>query len=110
METEPTEPGRFVLEGVRGDYSGSMSVFLCAVRFGRLAAMGPPAKTPREVRLQLHRSQISRTSSDGYGRYGRYCTWQSHTGGPCMEHDVCELLEPWPKNGLNPGNGLSVNL
>ena len=45
METEPTKPGGFVLEGVRADYSGSMSVFLCAVRFGRLAAMGPPTKS-----------------------------------------------------------------
>ena len=40
-----TAQGGFVLEGVRGDYSGSMSVFPCGIRFGRLAAMGPPAKT-----------------------------------------------------------------
>ena len=45
METEPTEPGGFVLEGAWGDYSGSMSVFLCQGMFRRLAAMGPPAKT-----------------------------------------------------------------
>ena len=41
-----TAPGGFVLEGVREDYSGSMSVFPCRGMFRRLAAMGPPAKTP----------------------------------------------------------------
>ena len=45
MKQSQTEPGGFVLDGVRGDYSGSMSVFLCANRFGRLAAMGSPAKS-----------------------------------------------------------------
>ena len=46
MEQGQTRPGGFVLEGVRGYYSGNMSVFACAVRFGRLAVVGLPAKTP----------------------------------------------------------------
>ena len=52
MEMEPTEPGGFVLEGVRGDYSGSMSVFVCAGMFRRLAAMVPPAKAPLHLTPQ----------------------------------------------------------
>ena len=45
MERARTGKGGFEIEGVRGDYSGSMCVFLCAVRFGRLASVGLPAKT-----------------------------------------------------------------
>jgi hypothetical protein len=45
-----TAQSGFVLEGVREDYSGSMSVFPCGIRFGRLAAMGPPAKTQEATR------------------------------------------------------------
>ena len=44
METEPIEPGGFVLEGLRGDYSRSMGVFLCRGTFCRLASVGLPAK------------------------------------------------------------------
>ena len=39
METEPTEPGAFVLEGAQGDYSRNMNVVACGIRCGRLAAM-----------------------------------------------------------------------
>ena len=46
MEQRKTAKSGFVLEGVREDYSGSMSVFPCRGMFRRLAAMGPPAKTP----------------------------------------------------------------
>ena len=45
MEQSQTEPGGFVLEGVRGDHSRSMSVLLCQGMFRHLAAMAPPAKT-----------------------------------------------------------------
>ena len=45
METEQTEHRGFVLEGVRGDYSESMSVFLCRGTFRRLGSVGLPAKT-----------------------------------------------------------------
>ena len=47
MEQGRTEKGGFVLEGVRGDYSANMSVLVCGIRFGRLAAVGPPPKTQR---------------------------------------------------------------
>ena len=46
METEPTGPGGFVLEGAQGGYPGSRSVLLCPGVLRRLTAMGPPARTP----------------------------------------------------------------
>ena len=50
METEHTELCGFILEGVRGGYSGNMSVPVCAVRFGRLVSARLPAKTHRQAR------------------------------------------------------------
>ena len=45
METEPTEPGGFVLEGVRGDYiPGVWACFYVGVR--RFGCYGPPCQDP----------------------------------------------------------------
>ena len=45
METGQIELCGFVLEGARGDYSGSMGVFLCQGMFRFLASVGLPPKT-----------------------------------------------------------------
>ena len=50
METEPTEPGGFLLEGAGGDDSGNMCVFVCGNALHRLALVGLPAKTPSTPR------------------------------------------------------------
>ena len=70
-------PGGFVLEGVREDYSGSMSVFPCRGMFRRLAVVGLPAKTRplvhctvRSQRFQPFRSGLFSFPSDSKPDFG----------------------------------------
>ena len=70
-----TAQSGFVLEGVREDYSGSMSVFPCRGMFRRLAVVGLPAKTHRQGLVSVlewgtdgHTSKYTRLDRNRPGR------------------------------------------
>ena len=56
LERKGAQSG-FVLEGVRGDYSGSMSVFPCRGMFRRLAAMGPLPRPTGGIQVKAENSR-----------------------------------------------------